>query len=49
MPHDSAAWTRFMADARARVAAPAPLESRGTLTRLTGLVLEAAGIAGATG
>ncbi|KQR60894.1 flagellar protein export ATPase FliI [Acidovorax sp. Leaf160] len=44
MPHDSAAWTRFMADARARVAAPAPLESRGTLTRLTGLVLEAAGI-----
>jgi len=44
MPHDAAAWTRFMADARARVAAPAPLESRGTLTRLTGLVLEAAGI-----
>ncbi|GAA6121321.1 flagellar protein export ATPase FliI [Acidovorax sp. FG27] len=33
-----------MADARARVAVPAPLESRGTLTRLTGLVLEAAGI-----
>jgi len=37
-------WRRFMADARARVAQAAPLETRGTLTRLTGLVLEATGI-----
>ena len=33
-----------MADARARVAQAEPLETRGTLTRLTGLVLEATGI-----
>ena len=33
-----------MADARERVAVGTPLETRGTLTRLTGLVLEAAGI-----
>ncbi len=38
------AWARFIADARARAAERVPLESRGTLTRLTGLVLEAAGI-----
>ncbi len=38
------AWTQFMADARTRMAEPLPLETRGTLTRLTGLVLEAAGI-----
>ncbi len=38
------AWERFIADARARAAERMPLESRGTLTRLTGLVLEAAGI-----
>ena len=38
------AWTRFMDDARERVAEGAPLETRGTLTRLTGLVLEAVGI-----
>ncbi|WP_404976944.1 MULTISPECIES: flagellar protein export ATPase FliI [unclassified Acidovorax] len=44
MSHDGEAWTRFMADSRARVAERTPLESRGTLTRLTGLVLEAAGI-----
>lgn len=37
-------WQRFMADARARVAQAEPLEARGTLTRLTGLVLEATGI-----
>ena len=34
----------FMAAARARVAQPQALEARGTLTRLTGLVLEAAGL-----
>ena len=33
-----------MSDARERVSAGVPLETRGTLTRLTGLVLEAAGI-----
>ncbi len=38
------AWDRFIDDARARAAERVPLESRGTLTRLTGLVLEAAGI-----
>ena len=37
-------WTRFMADAQARVSDDAGLETRGTLTRLTGLVLEATGI-----
>jgi flagellum-specific ATP synthase len=39
-----AAWSRLIDDARARVAEGAPLETRGTLTRLTGLVLEAVGI-----
>src|SRR6218665_2172279 len=38
------AWTRFMAEARARMAEGVPLESSGTLTRLTGLVLEAVGL-----
>ncbi|MDB5848727.1 MAG: flagellar protein export ATPase FliI [Rhodoferax sp.] len=37
-------WTRFMQDALQRTAAGTPLETRGTLTRLAGLVLEAAGI-----
>jgi flagellum-specific ATP synthase len=40
----SSEWTRFMDDALQRTAAPTPLEARGTLTRLAGLVLEAAGI-----
>ena len=39
-----AAWSRLIDDARARVTEGAPLETRGTLTRLTGLVLEAVGI-----
>ncbi|MFT3813826.1 MAG: flagellar protein export ATPase FliI [Acidovorax sp.] len=38
------AWSDFLANARARAAEPQPLESRGTLTRLTGLVLEASGL-----
>lgn len=38
------AWEKFLADARERVAEPLALESRGTLTRLTGLVLDAAGL-----
>ncbi|XAH23033.1 flagellar protein export ATPase FliI [Xylophilus sp. GW821-FHT01B05] len=37
-------WQRFIDTAAARVAVPVPLASRGTLTRLTGLVLEASGI-----
>ena len=37
-------WQRFLADAQARAGAALALESRGTLTRLTGLVLEATGI-----
>ncbi|POR08126.1 flagellar protein export ATPase FliI [Diaphorobacter sp. LR2014-1] len=45
MPIEQAsAWTDFVAQARARLAPGQPLCARGTLTRLTGLVLEAAGI-----
>jgi len=45
MPIEPAsAWSEFVAGARARVAHAQPLEARGTLTRLTGLVLEAAGL-----
>ena len=43
-PEDSTDWSRFINDARARVSEGITLEVRGTLTRLTGLVLEAAGI-----
>ncbi|MCD2512748.1 flagellar protein export ATPase FliI [Comamonas endophytica] len=39
-----APWREFLASARARYAQPVPLESRGTLSRLTGLVLEASGL-----
>ncbi|KAB2897379.1 MAG: flagellum-specific ATP synthase FliI, partial [Burkholderiaceae bacterium] len=42
--HPAPAWSDFVAGARVRLAEPLPLETRGTLTRLTGLVLEAAGI-----
>jgi len=41
---DAQDWARFIGDARGRLAEGTPLETRGTLTRLTGLVLEAAGI-----
>lgn len=37
-------WQRFLADAQQRVSTGSTLEVRGTLTRLTGLVLEATGI-----
>ena len=37
-------WSRYLAGARRSVAEPHALETRGTLTRLTGLVLEAVGI-----
>jgi flagellum-specific ATP synthase len=40
----SSKWQLFLDDARQRVGTGATLEARGTLTRLTGLVLEAAGI-----
>ncbi|MGB3450688.1 MAG: flagellar protein export ATPase FliI [Giesbergeria sp.] len=37
-------WSRYLADAQRSVSQPHALESYGTLTRLTGLVLEAVGI-----
>lgn len=37
-------WQRYLADLQAFAATPQPLESVGTLLRVTGLVLEAAGI-----
>ena len=43
------AWIRFMADARARLKDDVPLEVSGTLTRLTGLMMEAQGLRAAVG
>ena len=43
-PETANAWEAFLADATERVKAGSRLEVRGTLTRLSGLVLEAAGI-----
>ncbi len=43
-PHQPSHWERFMRDALHRVELGSALETRGTLTRLTGLVLEATGI-----
>jgi len=44
-PADTAGkWQHFLSDARKRVQSHSTLEVRGTLTRLTGLVLEAVGI-----
>ncbi|MBS0292604.1 MAG: flagellar protein export ATPase FliI [Proteobacteria bacterium] len=40
----AAAWDDLLSQARARAAQPLPLQARGTLTGLTGLVLEAAGL-----
>ena len=37
-------WQQFMSQARARYAQPVPLECRGRLTKLTGMVLEASGL-----
>jgi flagellum-specific ATP synthase len=37
-------WERYLADLQAYAAAPRPLETEGTLVRVTGLVLEAAGV-----
>jgi flagellum-specific ATP synthase len=44
MPDALPRWDQFMRDARACADAPNPLEVRGTLTRLAGLVLEAVGL-----
>lgn len=37
-------WTRYLADLQAYASLPQPLEAEGTLVRVTGLVLEAAGL-----
>jgi flagellum-specific ATP synthase len=37
-------WERYLADLQAFAASPRPLETEGTLVRVTGLVLEAAGV-----
>lgn len=44
MAIDQGGWARWVEAARANAQAPIALEVRGTLTRLTGLVLEAEGI-----
>jgi len=44
MAIEPGAWERFLQEARDRARAELPLQSSGTLTRLTGLVLEASGI-----
>ena len=41
---DAPAWRQLMEQARSCVAQPQPLQTHGTLSRLTGLVLEAAGL-----
>ena len=40
----TARWQRYLADLQNYAALPQPLESSGTLVRVTGLVLEAAGV-----
>ena len=40
----AARWTRYLADIQAYAELPQPLEAEGTLVRVTGLVLEAAGL-----
>ena len=37
-------WTRYLGDLQAYAALPVPLETEGTLVRVAGLVLEAAGV-----
>ncbi len=44
MAIEPAEWSRWVAAARTKARTPVPLEVRGTLTRLAGLVLEAEGI-----
>jgi flagellum-specific ATP synthase len=43
-PAATLAWQRYLADMRSFAAEPLPLETQGLLVRVTGLVLEAAGI-----
>jgi len=43
-PAATLAWHRYLADMQAFAAEPLPLETQGLLVRVTGLVLEAAGI-----
>ena len=40
----TARWQRYLADLQNYAALPQPLDSSGTLVRVTGLVLEAAGV-----
>jgi len=44
VPDKASPWSRYLDGALDRVSGDHPLETRGTLTRLTGLVLEAVGI-----
>jgi len=43
-PRSDEKWLRYLADLQAFAATPVPLEAQGTLVRVAGLVLEAAGI-----
>ncbi len=43
-PRSDQKWLRYLADLQAFAAAPVPFETQGTLVRVAGLVLEAAGI-----
>ena len=43
-PAAPGAWQRYLDDLKAHAAGPAPLELQGTLVRVAGLVLEAAGL-----
>ncbi|MGN6526886.1 MAG: flagellar protein export ATPase FliI [Burkholderiaceae bacterium] len=44
MPERAARWDRYLADIENYATVPQPLEMQGTLVRVTGLVLEAAGV-----
>ena len=44
----TARWQRYLADIENYATVPQPLEMQGTLVRVTGLVLEAAGVEGRT-
>jgi flagellum-specific ATP synthase len=43
-PDRAAHWSRYLKDLEAYASLPQPLEAVGTLARVTGLVLEAAGV-----
>ena len=44
MPERAARWDRFLGDLKTYASLPQPLETEGSLVRVTGLVLEAAGV-----